>query len=167
MKEPQMKIGKQVAIGIAALIVVAALMASTIFAHPGFGPGRSGMMMMRMGPSLLEQLQVSGDQRAQIEGIFSDGRETIRPLIQQLREKHAALKEAAQSQPFDETLVRSQAQEIADVQARLIVARAQLRNQVLTVLTDEQKSRLGELRAERLERFRNWRKQNQSTTGPS
>jgi protein CpxP len=162
-----MKIGKQVAIGIAASIVVAALMASTILAHPGFfGPGRSGMMR-RMGPSLLEQLQVSGDQQSQIQSIFTDGRETIRPLIQQLREKHAALKEAAQSQPFDETLVRSQAQEIADVQARLIVARAQLRNQVLAVLTDEQKSRLRELRAERLEQFRNWRRQNQSTTGPS
>jgi protein CpxP len=161
-----MKIGKQVAIGIAASIAVAALMASTIFAHPGFGPGRPGMMR-RMGPSPLEQLQVSADQRSQIQTIFSDGRETVRPLIQQLREKHAALKETTQSQPFDETLVHSQAQEIADVQARLIVARAQLRNQVLAVLTDEQKSRLSELRAERLERFRNWRRQNQSTTGPS
>ena len=161
-----MKIGKQVAIGIAASIAVAALMVSTIFAHPGFGPGRSGMMR-RMGPFLLEQLQVSDDQRSQIQSIFTDGRETLRPLIQQLREKHAALQEAARGQPFDETLVHSQAQEIADVQARLIVARAQLRNQVLAVLTDEQKSRLSELRAERLERFRNWRRQNQSTTGPS
>jgi protein CpxP len=125
------------------------------------------MMMRRMGPSLLEQLQVSDDQRSQIQSIFTDGRQTLRPLFLQLREKHAALQEAARDQPFDETLVRSQAQEIADVQARLIVARAQLRNQVLAVLTDEQKSRLSELRAERLERFRNWRRQNQSTTGPS
>jgi len=161
-----MKIGKQVAIGIAALIAVAALMVSTIFAHPGFGPGRSGMMR-RMGPSLLEQLQVSGDQRSQIQNLFTDGRETIRPLIQQLREKHAALKEAAQSQPFDETLVRSQAQEIADVQARLIVARAQLKNQVLALLTEEQQARLSELRAQRLQRFREWRKERSVKTDPS
>jgi len=162
-----MKIGKQVAIGIAASIVVAALMASTILAHPGFfGPGRSGMMR-RMGPSLLEQLQVSGDQQSQIQNIFTDGRETIRPLIQELREKHAALKEATQSQPFDETLVRSQAQEIADVQARLIVARAQLRNQVLALLTEEQQARLSELRAQRLQRFREWRKERSVKTDPS
>ena len=161
-----MKIGKQVAIGIAASIAVAALMVSTIFAHPGFGPGRSGMMR-RMGPSLLEQLQVSSDQRSQIQSIFTDGRETIRPLIQQLREKHAALQEAARDQPFDETLVRSQAQEIADVQARLIVARAQLKNQVLAVLTDEQQARLSELRAQRLQQFREWRKERSVKTDPS
>lgn len=161
-----MKIGKQVAIGIAASIAVAALMVSTIFAHPGFGPGRSGMMR-RMGPSLLEQLQVSSDQRSQIQSIFTDGRETIRPLIQQLREKHAALQEAARDQPFDETLVRSQAQEIADVQARLIVARAQLKNQVLAVLTDEQQARLSELRAQRPQQFREWRKERSVKTDPS
>jgi protein CpxP len=153
-----MKIGKQVAIGIAASIAVAALMASTILAHPGFGPGRSGMMG-RMGPSLLEQLQVSADQRSQIQNIFTDGRETIRPLIQQLREKHAALREVAQTQPFDETLVRSHAQEIADLQARLMVARAQLGNQFRAVLTDEQQARLAELRTQRLEKFREWRKE--------
>lgn len=161
-----MKIGKQVAIGIVASIAVAALMVSTIFAHPGFGPGRSGMMR-RMGPSLLEQLQVSSDQQSQIQSIFTDGRETIRPLIQQLREKHAALQEAARGQPFDETLVRSQAQEIADVQARLIVARAQLKNQVLAVLTDEQQARLSELRAQRLQQFREWRKERSVKTDPS
>jgi Spy/CpxP family protein refolding chaperone len=161
-----MKIGKQVAIGIGALVVVAALMASTIFAHPGFGPGRFGMMR-RMGPSLLEQLQLSTDQRAQIESIVASGRETVRPLLQQLREKHLALRDAARSQPFDETVVRSQAQQVADTQAELMVARTQLRNQVLALLTDEQKSRLGELRAERLEQFRNWRRQNQGATGPT
>jgi len=153
-----MKIGKQVAIGIAALIAVAALMVSTIFAHPGFGPGRFDMMR-RMGPPLLQQLQLSGDQQAQIKSIFTNGRETIQPLAQQLREKHAALRETTRSQPFDETQVRSQAQEIADLQAQLMVARAQLGNQFRAVLTDEQQARLTELRTQRLEKFREWRKE--------
>jgi protein CpxP len=153
-----MKIGKQVAIGIAALIAVAALMVSTIFAHPGFGPGRFDMMR-RMGPPLLQQLQLSGDQQAQIKSIFTNGRETIQPLAQQLREKHAALRETTRSQPFDETQVRSQAQEIADLQAQLMVARAQMMNQVLALLTDEQKARLSELRAQRMQQFQEWRKQ--------
>lgn len=153
-----MKIGKQVAIGIAASIVVAALASSAIFAHPGFGPGRPGMMR-GMGPSLLEQLQVSGDQQAQIKSIFTNGRENIQPLAQQLREKHAALRETTRSQPFDEAQVRSQAQESADLQAQLMVARAQMMNQVLAVLTDEQKARLSELRAQRMQQFQEWRKQ--------
>lgn len=152
-----MKRGKQVMIGIGALVIAGLMMSSVIFAHPGFGPGRLGIR--RMGLPILEQLQLSGDQRGQIETIFASGRDNIQPLAQQLREKHSALRETTRTQPFDETLVRSQAQEVADVQTQLMVARAQMMNQMLGVLTDDQKARLSELRAQRLQQFREWRKQ--------
>jgi Spy/CpxP family protein refolding chaperone len=153
-----MKRGRQFIVGIGALIIAGLAMSAASFAHPGFGPGRLGMMR-RMGPPLLEQLQLSSDQRAQLDLIFASGRETIRPLAQQLREKAAALRETTRTGPFDEALVRSQAQDVADVQAQLMVARAQMMNQALTVLTDDQKARLTELRAERFQQFRELRKQ--------
>lgn len=152
-----MKRGKQVMIGIGALVIAGLMMSSVIFAHPGFGPGRLGIR--RMGPPLLDQLQLSDDQRAQIQTIFASGRDTIRPLAQQLRKKHATLRETTRNQPFDETVVRSQAREAADIQAQLMVARAQMMNQVLMVLTDGQKTRLNELRAQRFQQFQEWRKQ--------
>ena len=155
-----MKISKQVKTTIGALIVTSLLMSSAVFAHPGFGPGRLGMMKA----PLLEELQLTGDQKARVETIFAAGRETIQPLYQQLREKQTALREAARTEPFDEALVRSQAQELANLQAQMMVARAQLMNQVLSILTDEQKARLKELRDQRLQRFMEWRKQHLGKT---
>jgi protein CpxP len=160
-----MKRSKQLISGVAASMIAILVVSSAVLAHPGFG-GRPGMMR-GMGPAPLQQLQLSDDQRAQIQTIFSGARESIQPLAQQLRDKHAALSETTRAQPFDETSVRSQAQEIGDIQAQLMVARAQVRNQVLAILTDEQKARLSELRAERLQQFQEWRKQHMGKPQPS
>lgn len=151
-----MKTTKQIAIGV--LIAASLLMSPAIFAQPGFGPGRMGMVR-RMGPPLLEQLQLSDDQRAQIKTIFAGGRDTIQPFVQQLREKRAALGEAARALPFDETLVRTLAQQAADLQAQITVARAQIANQMQSLLTEDQRTRLSQLRAERLQQFHEWRRQ--------
>ena len=160
-----MKTGKQIIIGIGVLIVAALLVGQAGFAHPGLGPGRMEMMR-RMEPSLLEQLQLSGDQRAQIESIFASGRDAIRPLAQQLREKHQALRETTRVQPLDETVVRSWAQEIADLQAQLMVTRAQMMNQLLSLLTEDQRTKLSQLRAERLQQFKEWRRQHMGRPEP-
>ena len=154
-----MKANKQIAIGV--LIAASLLASAAVFAQPGFGPGRPGMMGRtgRMGSPLLGQLELSGDQRAQIETIFAGGRDAIHPLAQQLREKRAALGEAARALPFDETLVRSLAQQAADLQAQLMVARAQIANQLQSLLTEDQRIKLSQLRAERLQRLKEWRQQ--------
>lgn len=155
-----MKRSKQVTIAVGGLIVISLLISAPVSAHPGFGPGRLGMRGMRT--PLLEELQLTGDQQSQVETIFADGRDAIRALAGQLREKRTALRETTRTRPFDEAVVRSQAQEMADVQAQLIVARAQMMNQVLSVLTDDQKTKLSQLRAERLQRFKEWRQQHMS-----
>ena len=152
-----MKKNKQIKITLGALIVTSLLMSSAVFAHPGFGPGRLGMRGMRT--PLLEELQLTGDQMAQVKTIFANGRDAIRALAGQLREKHAALREATRTGPFDEALVRSQAQEAANVQAQLMVARAQLISQARALLTDEQRAKLDQLREQWLEQFREWRRQ--------
>jgi len=140
----------------------ASLALSTVLANPGFGrPG-----MRRMGAPLFSQLQLSDTQRSQIHDIFTNSRETIRPLIQQLRDKQAALRQSSEG-TFDEAAVRVQAQDIASIQAQLIVERAHIRNQVLGLLTDEQRARLSELRAERMQQFREWRQQHSAPSEQS
>jgi len=151
-----MKTSKQIAIGV--LIAASLLMSPALFAQSGFGPGRPGMMG-KMGPPLLEQLQLSGEQRAQIEAVFAGGRDAIQPLARQLREKRGALGEAARALPFDETTVRSLAQQAADLQSQLMVARAQVANQLQSLLTEDQRTKLSQLRAERLQQFKEWRRQ--------
>ncbi|HTM09348.1 MAG TPA: Spy/CpxP family protein refolding chaperone [Verrucomicrobiae bacterium] len=143
------------------LTIAGLLAAVAAFAHPGFGrPG----MMQQMRARLFDKLQLSDAQRTDIQNIFANARETIAPLAQQLREKHAALRDSVNGGTFDEAAVRAQAQEIAGLQAQLMVARAQARNQFLGVLTDEQKARLSELRAERQQRFQEWRRQHSAGT---
>lgn len=159
-----MKLGNKI-LTAAVVVTIAGLLAATaLFAHPGFGrPG----MMQQMRARLFDQLQLSDAQRADIQNIFANARETIGPLAQQLREKHAALRNSVNGGTFDEAAVRAQAQEIAGLQAQMTVARAQARNQFLAVLTDEQKARLGELRAERQQRFQEWRQQHSGAGTPS
>jgi Spy/CpxP family protein refolding chaperone len=158
-----MKRSKQIQIVFGILMVESLLVGSAALAHPGLGPGRMGMMAART--RLLDELQLTTDQKAQIQRIWADGRQTLGPLHQQLREKQRALREAARSEPFDEALVRSQAQEVADLQTQLMVVRAQLINQARSIMTDEQKARLNELREQRLQQFREWRKQHLSRPG--
>lgn len=152
-----MKISKQVKVSIGALIVASLFLSSPASAQPAFG-----LRGWHGGGHLPAELQLTDDQKAQIQTIFADGRDTIRTLFRQLREKRMALKEAARTQPFDEGLVRSQAQEVADLQAQMMVARAQLGNKTLSVLTNEQKAKLDELREQRRQRFQEWRERHRT-----
>jgi periplasmic protein CpxP/Spy len=150
-----MKLNK-ISAGVCVLTLTALLAGSAALAHPGFG---SPAMRQEMRGRLFDQLNLSDAQRSDMRNIFANGRQTIAPLARDLREKQAALRNSVSGGAFDETAVRAQAQEIADLQAQLIVARAQMRNQFLGVLTDDQKARLSELRAERMQRFQEWRRQ--------
>ncbi|HEY1373988.1 MAG TPA: Spy/CpxP family protein refolding chaperone [Candidatus Binatia bacterium] len=154
---------KKIVLTAGAVAISGSLALSTAIADPGFGhPGMRG----RMGAPLFSQLQLSDTQRSEIHDIFTNSRDTIRPLMQQLHEKQAALRQSSEG-TFDEAAVKAQAQDIASIQAQLIVARAQIHNQVLGVLTDEQKARLSELRAERIQKFREWRQQHSAPSQQS
>jgi Spy/CpxP family protein refolding chaperone len=147
---------KKISIGACAVTIAALLTGGAVMAQPGFG---HPAMRQQMRTRLFDELQLSDTQRSDIQNIFANGRQTIAPLAQQLREKQAALRNSVNGGAFDETAVRAQAQQIADLQAQLIVARAQIRNQFLGVLTDDQKAHLSDLRAQRMERFQQWRQQ--------
>ncbi len=154
---------KKIVLTAGAIALIGSLALSAAIADSGFGrPGIRG----RMGAPLFSQLQLSDTQRSEIHDIFTNSRDTIRPLMQQLREKQAALRQSSEG-AFDEAAVKAQAQDIASLQAQLIVARAHIRNQVLGVLTDDQKARLSELRAERMQQFREWRRQHSAPSEQS
>jgi len=147
---------RKISIGACAVTITALLAGNAALAHPGFG---RPAMRQEMRSRLFDSRNLSDAQRSDVQNIFASGRQSIAPLARELREKQAALRSSVNGGAFDETAVRAQAQEIADLQAQLIVARAQIRNQFLGVLTDDQKARLSELRAERMQRFQEWRRQ--------
>ena len=142
-------------------LVLASLMATIpALAHQGFGHGGASGRGY-----LLSALQLSDDQREQIRNIFANGRETIRPLHRQLRDKRTGLREATIAAPFDEARVRSLAQEAASIEAQMRVERARLMNGALGVLTLEQKAKLDDLRQQRRQQLKEWRQRGFSGPG--
>ena len=147
-----MKIGKSLALS--ALFLAGLLASSPAQAQPG--PGRPGGFH---GGRLIDALQLTDGQKAAIDGLFAANRENARALFQRMQEQRQLMRNAAQTQPFDEAAVRFQAQELAKLQAEMMVRRAALMNQVSSVLTADQKAKLQQLREERKAHFQEWRQQ--------
>lgn len=143
-------------------ILVASLLVLGLTAH-GEAQAASGLRKGFHGGRLFDALQLSETQKTEIRNLFVANRENLRPLVQQFRELRQSLRAAAESQPFDESQVRYQAQELAKLQAELIVARATLMNQVSTLLTPEQRAQWNNLREQRKQRLQQrWERRRQS-----
>jgi len=153
-----MKIVKPFALN--ALVLAGLLASSRAEAQPG--PGFHGGFH---GGRLFETLQLSEGQKATIDGLFAANRENARSLHQRFQEQRQLLRNAAQAQPFDEAGVRFQAQELANLQAEMMVRRAALMSQVSSVLTAEQKAKLEELREKRKAHFQEWRERHRPQAG--
>ena len=145
-----MKIGKSLALS--ALFLAGLLASSPAKAQPG--PGHPGMFP---GPRLFDALQLTDGQKATIQELFAANRGNARELFQRMQEQRQLMRNAAQTQPFDEAAVRFQAQELAKLQAEMMVRRAAVMNQVASVLTADQIAKLEELRQERKTHFQEWR----------
>src|SRR2546429_6913004 len=101
---------------------------------PG-GPGREGL-----GP-LARDLNLSDEQKAQIQKITESFRENTTALQDQLRTLHDSEPDPLTS-GFDEAAVRAAADARAKVEVELSVARAKMLSQIGAVLTSEQKAQI-------------------------
>lgn len=153
-----MKIGKSIALS--ALLFAGILASSRVEAQPGPGFRRAFQ-----GARMLETLQLTDEQKSTIDGLFAANRDNSRSLHQRLQEQRQLLSNAAQAQPFDEAAVRFQAQELANLQAEMMVQRIAVMNQVSSVLTAEQKAKLQELREQRKAHFQGWRERRHPQAG--
>ncbi len=113
---------------------------------PG-GPGRDGL-----GP-LLRDLNLSEEQKTQIQKITESFQESTRDLHDQLRTLHESEPDPLTS-GFDEAAVRAAAAARAKVDAELAVAHAKMLSQIGAVLTSEQKAQIAAKRQEFSQRKR-------------
>jgi protein CpxP len=153
-----MKIRKSLALSILFLAVLLTSPRAEAQPGPGFRGGFHGGRMF-------ETLQLSDGQKATIDELFAANRENARSLRPRFQEQRQLLRNAAQAQPFDEAAVRFQAQELANLQAEMMVQRIALMNQVSSVLTADQKAKLEELREERKAHFQEWRERHRPQAG--
>jgi len=108
----------------------------------GWGKGGGMHGMMFRGVTLTE------DQKAKMKQISQSFRERTQSLHQELRAKRAGLRQASDGGTFNEALATQKLQETASLQAKLMGEQFRMRQEMLTVLTPEQKTQLEQKRAE-------------------
>lgn len=110
--------------------------------HDGHGEGRQERRLERM----IEELNLSRSQAEQIENVLGQAREDGRATHEQLRMLGREIRQALQAEVVDETAVRQRFAEKAALEAEAAIQRSQVHKQMMSVLDDDQRVQLSELR---------------------
>jgi periplasmic protein CpxP/Spy len=151
-----MAIASLSAIALAASIAVAQTVTTDQGAQQGQHMGRhggrgghkgEGWGGMREG-GFFRQLNLTDDQKAKMKQIRDSFAESNKPLRDQLRAKRQELRQASEGGTFNEALATQKLTEIAPLEAKLMASQHNLHQQMLSVLTTEQKAQLEQSRAQ-------------------
>jgi len=115
--------------------------------HGGRG-GHKGHGWGGIGDGGFRQLNLTEDQKAKIKQIRETFAQTNKPLRDQLRAKRQELRQASEGGTFNEALATQKLTEIAPLEAKLMGEEHKLHEQMLSVLTAEQKAQLEQSRAQ-------------------
>src|SRR5689334_4478477 len=114
--------------------------------------GRGGHKGERWGGmrdgGFFRQLNLTEDQKAKIKQIRESFAQTNKPLRDQLRAKRQELRQASEGGTFNEALATQKLTEIAPLEAKMMAAEHNLHQEMLSVLTTEQKAQLEQSRAQ-------------------
>src|SRR2546423_8410240 len=112
--------------------------------HSWGGRGERGGMHGMM----FQGLNLTDDQKARMKQISESFRERTQSLRDELRAKRQELRKANEGGTFNESVASQKLQESASLQAKLMGEQFKLRQEMLSVLTPEQKKQLEQNRAE-------------------
>jgi protein CpxP len=107
-----------------------------------------GMRGMRAG-GFLRGLNLTEDQKAKMKQIRENFAQSNKPLRDQLHVKRQELRQASIGGTFNEALATQKLTEMAGLQAKLMGERFKLHQEMLSVLTAEQKAQLEQAKAQR------------------
>lgn len=116
------------------------------------GHGQGMKQGHRGGGALFNRLNLTDDQKARLKQIRESFASTNKPLHEQLRAKRQELRQLNEGGTFNEALATQKLTESAALQAKVMGARFQLHQEMLTVLTAEQKAQFDQLQAQSKER---------------
>ena len=109
--------------------------------------GEHGWGGMRQG-GFFRQLNLTEDQKAKMKAIHESFAERNKPLREQLRAKRQELRQASEGGTFNEALATQKLTEMASLEAKLMGERHKLHQEMLSVLTAEQKAQLEQSKAQ-------------------
>jgi periplasmic protein CpxP/Spy len=140
-----MKSVRFLSIGAAILLGVAALFAQGMHGHGGHG----GFDFDHLLGFYSDYLDLSSAQQDQVKAIWAKEKTTIQPLMDQMRQGHQAMEALASSGAFDEAKTRALATQNAQTMIELQVQHVRIKNQMMQVLTADQKAKLQKFEAKR------------------
>lgn len=100
------------------------------------------------GGRMFAGLDLTDAQKAQAKQIRQSFEDGTRSLREQLRAKHMEMRQVEAGGTFNESLATQKLTEAAAIQAKLMGAEFNLRQQMLSILTPEQKTQLEQRRAQ-------------------
>jgi Spy/CpxP family protein refolding chaperone len=98
-------------------------------------------------------LSLTEAQKTQLKQIRESYRERTQTLRQELRAKKQNLRQANHGDTFNEALTTQVLTESAPLKAKLLGERFKMRQEMLALLTPEQKNQLEQMREQRNERY--------------
>ena len=107
-----------------------------------------GMRGMRAG-GFFRGLNLTDDQKAKMKQIRETFAQSNKPLRDQLQAKRQELRQASEGGTFNEALATQKLTEMAGLQAKLMGERFKLHQEMLSVLTTEQKAQLEQAKTQR------------------
>lgn len=117
---------------------------------PGGPGGRRGPMMMGPAADLpLRALNLTDAQRQQVRQIGEQHRSNLQSAGDELQQAMEAQRAAVETLPVDESAIRGTAEALAAAQTHLAIEHAQMRSEIVALLTPEQQDQLKQLQAER------------------
>jgi Spy/CpxP family protein refolding chaperone len=105
------------------------------------------------GGEFFHSLNLTTDQQAKMKTIRESFAQSNKPLREQLRAKRQELRQASEGGTFNEALATQKLTEMASLEAKLMGERFKLHQEMLSVLTTEQKAQLEQAKAQRKARF--------------
>lgn len=138
------------------LIAAVAVLLGTVLGHaqttdeaappppPMHGHGEWGMDGGHRMEFFADYLNLTDAQQTQMKTILQKEHASLKPLMQQMRQTHQALRTYEQG-TFDEAKVRAIAAQQAQSQVELTVAETRVHNELFQVLTPEQQTKMKEM----------------------
>jgi Spy/CpxP family protein refolding chaperone len=112
--------------------------------HEARGWHREGGM-----PRMFERLDLTQEQREQVNQIVNEGKQARQDKKKALWESRKALRDQAMADAYDAQRVQELADQQAKLDAELIVMRTETFHRIYSVLTPDQKQKLAEMKQQR------------------
>lgn len=138
-----------------AITAVLTLFAGMALAQGGDAPAmhhRHGGFMGGM-ELPLRQLNLTDDQKAQIEQIFQTEKPSMKPLMQQEHAAHTQMIQLITSGTFEQAKVAAVAAQESQVHMQMEIEHAKMASQIYQLLSSDQKAKVSELIAQHQQRM--------------